>query len=400
MKKRILGLALALVLSLALLPAPARAEGQTVVQADSEEALSAAIASNTRIVLEAKDYSIGYMSILGVENLTIQGVAGTRLLTQWEGNLALAIDCPNLTLENLTIALDPPEDTWHDTGLWIMGLSDESRVTVQNCKVTGCYLSLAMASGSVLTMKDTQFSGSARGIMRTWGGRASFERCTFSGSGAGSEYRTPTDSAITCPGDVDGAGLTQLVFTDCKFENNKNAAFIDSKWTEANACTLTNCAFTGNSWGNDTTPTAPAPKSAAPTSAAVLVNGAQKSFDAYSIDGNNYFKLRDLAYVLSGTEKQFEVGWDAGANSIELTSGQPYTAVGGEMAAGNAQVKNAVPSAAKLLLNGEEVSLTAYSIAGNNYFKLRDIGELIDFGIGWDAASRTITIETSTGYTA
>ena len=46
---------------------------------------------------------------------------------------------------------------------------------------------------------------------------------------------------------------------------------------------------------------------AKPTESNVLVNGVSKSFDAYNINGSNYFKLRDLAYVLNGTEKQFEI---------------------------------------------------------------------------------------------
>ncbi|HHV38755.1 MAG TPA: hypothetical protein GXX70_04580 [Tepidimicrobium sp.] len=42
------------------------------------------------------------------------------------------------------------------------------------------------------------------------------------------------------------------------------------------------------------------------TKSRVLVNGQDINFDAYKINNNNYFKLRDLAKVLSGTEKQFE----------------------------------------------------------------------------------------------
>ena len=70
--------------------------------------------------------------------------------------------------------------------------------------------------------------------------------------------------------------------------------------------------------------------SANPNSSAVLVNGENVAFDAYTIDGSNYFKLRDLAYVLNGTEKQFAVGWDNASKTIALTSGQANTAVGGE----------------------------------------------------------------------
>jgi hypothetical protein len=41
---------------------------------------------------------------------------------------------------------------------------------------------------------------------------------------------------------------------------------------------------------------------AVPTTSTVLVNGNNIKFDSYNINGNNYFKLRDLAYVLNTTE--------------------------------------------------------------------------------------------------
>ena len=147
------------------------------------------------------------------------------------------------------------------------------------------------------------------------------------------------------------------------------------------------------------TPAKPAGPSANPTNSKVLVNGKEVAFDAYTIDGSNYFKLRDLAFVLNGTEKQFEVGWDNASKTITLTSGSAYTSNGSEMAKGGG-AQSASVSASKLLIDDKEVSLTAYTIGGNNYFKLRDIGQAFDFGIGWDNASKTITIDTSAGYTA
>jgi len=138
---------------------------------------------------------------------------------------------------------------------------------------------------------------------------------------------------------------------------------------------------------------------ALPTASTVLVNGEITAFDAYNIDGNNYFKLRDLAYVLNGTQKQFEVGWDAAANAISLTSGSSYTAVGGEMEGKGDGAKVPSPTNSKILLDGNAVQLTAYNIEGNNYFKLRDIGAAFNFGVDWDAELQTISIDTSKGYT-
>lgn len=33
---------------------------------------------------------------------------------------------------------------------------------------------------------------------------------------------------------------------------------------------------------------------------------------------------------------------------------------------------------------------TGYNIDGNNYFKLRDIGTLVGFGVEWDSATQTV----------
>ncbi len=146
-------------------------------------------------------------------------------------------------------------------------------------------------------------------------------------------------------------------------------------------------------------PAVPAtPAAATPTASTVLVNGVNTAFDAYNIGGANYFKLRDLAFVLNGTGKQFEVSWDAAANAISLISGQPYTAVGGEMTAGTGAAKTATPTSSKILLNGAETALEAYNIGGNNYFKLRDLGAAFDFGVDWDGANNTVVIDTGKGY--
>ncbi|MDR1574019.1 MAG: hypothetical protein LBS24_06885 [Clostridiales Family XIII bacterium] len=150
------------------------------------------------------------------------------------------------------------------------------------------------------------------------------------------------------------------------------------------------------------TPSAPAGSAsptAKPTASTVIVGGESVAFDAYNINDNNYFKLRDLAFTLSGTEKQFEVGWDSANNAIALTSGKAYTSVGGEMEGKGADDKTAAPTSSKIILDSKEVSLTAYNIGGNNYFKLRDIGAAFDFGVDWDGAKNTIVIDTSKSYT-
>jgi hypothetical protein len=136
------------------------------------------------------------------------------------------------------------------------------------------------------------------------------------------------------------------------------------------------------------------------TSSKVVVDGKEVAFEAYNIDGSNYFKLRDLAMALNESKGQFQVGWDAPNKSISLTKGEPYKADGSELAVSeNPQNKTADPSSAKLYVDGNEVSLTAYTIDGNNYFKLRDIAKVIDFGVEWNAELSLIGLDSTSGYT-
>ncbi|MBE6681006.1 MAG: hypothetical protein E7600_01800 [Ruminococcaceae bacterium] len=140
--------------------------------------------------------------------------------------------------------------------------------------------------------------------------------------------------------------------------------------------------------------------SATPTNAKVLINGKEVAFTAYNIGGNNYFKLRDVAMALNGSEKNFNVGWDSTNNAISLTSNQSYTSVGGELIVdANATSTEPIVTNSRVYKDSEPVSFIAFNIGGNNYFKLRDIGKAFDFGIGWDNETKTITIDTSIGYT-
>ena len=132
---------------------------------------------------------------------------------------------------------------------------------------------------------------------------------------------------------------------------------------------------------------------AAPTASKVQVNGEAKAFEAYNINDNNYFKLRDIAYVLNDTDASFSVGWDGAANCISLVKGEAYAPTGSEMkVSGTKDIKDAVESKSTILIDGEKAALKAYTIKGNNYFKLRDLGTVLGFNVGWDNASQTISI--------
>lgn len=133
---------------------------------------------------------------------------------------------------------------------------------------------------------------------------------------------------------------------------------------------------------------------ALPSSDTVVCDGKEIAFDAYNIEGSNYYKLRDLAYMLNGSSKSFSVNFDAEKNAISLISGQPYEVAGGELTLGGGVTKTATVTTAKVYWNQAEVALTAYNINGNNYFKLRDIMGLADVAVGYNDENRVITLLT------
>ena len=133
-----------------------------------------------------------------------------------------------------------------------------------------------------------------------------------------------------------------------------------------------------------------------PSNDKISMNGSSlNGFLFYSIEGNNYFKLRDIQLWLSYTPLQFNVEWD---HTRKLTKLIPIKSVLGyagpmsqmyEMNYGN---RTAMPTDGKILFDDKEVTLKAYNIDGYNYYKLRDLGDVIGFKVGWNAAAKSIDI--------
>ena len=118
----------------------------------------------------------------------------------------------------------------------------------------------------------------------------------------------------------------------------------------------------------------------------------------YKIMGNNYFKLRDVAMMLNGSGKQFAVDYDDVTKSISITTGKPYEAIGGELTGAAAETASASPTNNGIFIDGESVTLTVFKIGGANYFKLRDLGKALDFHVGYDDETKTVSISGAKGY--
>ena len=118
----------------------------------------------------------------------------------------------------------------------------------------------------------------------------------------------------------------------------------------------------------------------------------------YKIGGANYFKLRDVAMLLNGSERQFAVEYDDAEKTVSITSGVPYTAVGGELAGGAAEHESAILTNNAVSIDGKVAAMTVYKIAGANYFKLRDLGRALDFHVGYDDGTKTVFLSGARGY--
>ena len=159
-----------------------------------------------------------------------------------------------------------------------------------------------------------------------------------------------------------------------------------------------------------TTP-AQSPVTAQPSAHSVQIDGENVAFTAFNIGGNNFFRLRDIAYALNGTPSQFNVQWLADFNAILIQPGYPYEPIGGEMSVNAATLLTVAPPAPVTFYifphrelddlvwrEGGYVGLAApaaVNINGSNFFMLRELGEIIGFSVDWDEATSTILISTN-----
>lgn len=127
----------------------------------------------------------------------------------------------------------------------------------------------------------------------------------------------------------------------------------------------------------------------------VLAQDQAIAVEAYNINDYNYFKLRDVAQSLQGSEKSFDLQYNEESRSIYVSTGQTYASLGTELNPPQSAdtVKQAAPSKAALYIDGAPASLSAYNIDGYTYYKLQDLGQALNFDVQYDEAGRRVLIE-------
>ena len=142
----------------------------------------------------------------------------------------------------------------------------------------------------------------------------------------------------------------------------------------------------------------------------ITVDGKRVELQAYALlDDNgyatNYFRIRDIAHILNGTNAQFAVDWD---NLVKITKHTPYTPNGSELNApfsGNQYYYVSDTATFSFWQDGEPIYISGLDSivlldangGGYTYYKLRDIGKRMGFYVNW-AVEDGIIIDSTRGY--
>lgn len=121
---------------------------------------------------------------------------------------------------------------------------------------------------------------------------------------------------------------------------------------------------------------------AKPTKQKIFLNSEEVKCEVYNVNGNNYFKLRDIAAILNETTAHFSVEYDG---NIHIKTNNKYTFVGNELSSSKNEEQVARETSVTIYINGVQEFTNSYSINGNNYFAIRYLGDKLGFSVEYDS---------------
>ena len=125
------------------------------------------------------------------------------------------------------------------------------------------------------------------------------------------------------------------------------------------------------------------------TNQKVKLDGKDVVIYGYNIDGYNYFKLRDLAAVLKDSKAKFGVEYKDAL--VTLTKGADYKVAETDQKEVKAMSKGMITND-KVMVGDKALTAKAYKVDDSNYYKLRDLGEALGFGVDFDKATNTVLL--------
>lgn len=115
----------------------------------------------------------------------------------------------------------------------------------------------------------------------------------------------------------------------------------------------------------------------------LYINGRISALDCYTIDGEDYYSLHALAYLLMDTKDHFSISMDAANRTISVGKGQEYQPTGNElMATDGFGVLRKNPNS--LLVDGTEFMISSYEISGKYFYSLTELCDALGIKTGWN----------------
>ncbi len=122
----------------------------------------------------------------------------------------------------------------------------------------------------------------------------------------------------------------------------------------------------------------------------VYLDGGKVDLGAYLINQRNYVKLRDVAALLTATDAKFNVGFEN--KKVVITTGETYEKLDTDLVELPEGKVEALMGEQAFVFNGEEKMVKTALINQNNYLQLRELGELIGFGVHYNKETRNIEL--------
>lgn len=131
---------------------------------------------------------------------------------------------------------------------------------------------------------------------------------------------------------------------------------------------------------------------ATPSDAILSINGREYELAGYNVNNSNYYKIRDIAMLMSTTSARFNVEWDPTLNGISILTGERYEIIGGELENSPQSSLEISETSSPIYIDGVLSEVEAYTINGSTYFKIRDIANAAGFEVEWNNETQTIII--------
>jgi len=119
---------------------------------------------------------------------------------------------------------------------------------------------------------------------------------------------------------------------------------------------------------------------------------------AIGLDTGIYVKVRDVANVLKKTNKKFNFAYNSKKNTLTITPGKSYKAIGGENQKSDLTFYDATNKFTKVYVNKSKQDVTIYLIEGEPYLTIDTLSRLANFAVS--TSKTTYKINTKKGYTA